>query len=344
MRKVSAHGLGHLRSPYRADEAAADIPAPPESVLRSGVERWHYDLWFHIVSAALGGKADCPVLDFHPAMSAPMISRYGATAPELLRWFDGYNAERPYRQQVKPFGFMLALSARRYWPGERLVAANGSRGRPPKRLLPKPVAPFENDPAKAAALAFDRETGEPVPATALQSYAEALAQYHLHPESKFLGGDYCDRGTTRRRHIRVAGVRHIGKESNDWERQAVLGLAADAELDYGLSDDGKTQLIADCAALAATMGKAEAAKALGISASRLCTLLDSRSGVNRATAHLLASRLPDALQYYKDLRHARADDLQRLRNSVLMNGLRATARELGLDPSNLRRGLRRYVT
>jgi hypothetical protein len=339
MRKVSAHGLGHLRSPYRADEAAADIPAPPESVLRSGVERWHYDLWFHIVSAALGGKADCPVLDFHPAMSAPMISRYGATAPELLRWFDGYNAERPYRQQVKPFGFMLALSARRYWPGERLVAANGSRGRPPKRLLPKPVAPFENDPAKAAALAFDRETGEPVPATALQSYAEALAQYHLHPESKFLGGDYCDRGTTRRRHIRVAGVRHIGKESNDWERQAVLGLAADAELDYGLSDDGNAQLLADCAALAASMGKAGAAKALGISTSRLRTLLNGKACANRATAQLLAARLSVALQGCEKLSKERREELQRLNGLVQLRGLRETARQLGVDPSNLRRRL-----
>ncbi len=340
MRKVSAHGLGHMRSPYRADEAAAEIPAPPESVLRSGVERWHCDLWFQIVSAALAGKADRPPLDFHTAMRAPVISRYGATAPELLRWFDGYNAERSYRQQVKPFGFMLALSARRHWTGERLVAANGSRGRPPKRLLPKPVAPFENDPAKAAALAFDRETGEPVPATALQSYAEALAQYHLHPESKFLGGDYCDRGTTRRRHIRVSGVRHIGKESNDWERQAVLGLAADAEFDYGLSDDGYVQLVADCAALAASMGRVGAAKALGLSANRLRTFLDSRVQADNATIQMVASRLPAAIQLCEKLRMERQQELQRLRNSVQLNGLRETARQVGVDPSNLRRMLR----
>jgi hypothetical protein len=121
MRKVSAHGLGHLRSPYKAEEAPADIPAPHETVLRSGVERWHCDLWFQIVSAALAGKADRPTLDFHPTLSAPRIIRYSATAPDLLRWFDGYNAERPYRQQVKPFGFMLALSARRDWTRERLV-------------------------------------------------------------------------------------------------------------------------------------------------------------------------------------------------------------------------------
>jgi hypothetical protein len=341
MRKVSAHGLGHLRSPYKADDAPAEIPAPHESVLRSGVERWHCDLWFQIVSAALAGKADCPALDIHPAMSAPVISRYGATAPELLRWFDGYNEERPYRQQVKPFGFMLVMKAGWNWSGEWIVGANGSPGRPRKRLLPKPVAPFSDDPATAAASAFDRETGERVSVTALQSYGEALAQYHLHPESKFLGGDYRDRGTTRRRHVRVSGVRHIGKESNDWERQAMLGLSALAEFDYGLSDDGHAQVIADCAALAATMGKARAAKALGVSASRLGTLLHGEGCADHATAQLLAARLPGALSRCEELREQRAADLQRLRELVRSSGLRGTARELGVDPSNLRRKLTR---
>lgn len=340
MRKVSAHGLGHLRSPYKADDAPADIPSPPASVLRSGVERWHCDLWFQIVSAALAGNPDRPTLDFHPALSAPVISRYGATAPELLRWFDGFNAERPYRQQVKPFGFMLALSARRDWSGERLVAPKGSRGRPPKRLLPKPVAPFESDPGAVVSHAFDRETGEPVLAAALQSYVEALAQYHLHPESKFLGGDYCDRGTTRRRHIGVAGVRHIGKESNDWERQAMLGLAAAAEFDYGLSDDGHAQFLEDCAALAASMGKAGAAKALGISASRFLTLLDGRLQTNKTALQIVASLLPAGMQLYEKLRMERQQELERQRELVQLNGLREAARQLHVDPSNLRRRLR----
>lgn len=84
LRKVSAHGLGHLRPPYSADNPPADILAPPDEVMRSGVERWHCDLWFEIVSAGLGQKPDMPWLDFHPAMNSPAISRYGATAPDLL--------------------------------------------------------------------------------------------------------------------------------------------------------------------------------------------------------------------------------------------------------------------
>ncbi|MBS0618474.1 MAG: hypothetical protein JSR44_09810, partial [Spirochaetes bacterium] len=48
LRKVSAHGLGHLRPPYGADDAPANLPTPDKSVLGSGIERWHCDLWYRI--------------------------------------------------------------------------------------------------------------------------------------------------------------------------------------------------------------------------------------------------------------------------------------------------------
>src|SRR5207248_1584842 len=41
MRKVSAHGLGHLIAPYRSEDAPMHIPAPDPSVLTNGTERWH---------------------------------------------------------------------------------------------------------------------------------------------------------------------------------------------------------------------------------------------------------------------------------------------------------------
>jgi hypothetical protein len=43
----------------------------------------------------------------------------------------------------------------------------------------------------------DRVTGRPVEQRWLRTYAEALRGYHLHPETKFLDGDYTDRGPTR---------------------------------------------------------------------------------------------------------------------------------------------------
>lgn len=66
LRKVSAHGLGHLLPPYSSDNSPGDIPSPPEKVLRSGVERWHCDLWYEIISAGLGQNRICPGSIFMP--------------------------------------------------------------------------------------------------------------------------------------------------------------------------------------------------------------------------------------------------------------------------------------
>lgn len=337
LRKVSAHGLGHLRPPYGTDNPPVSIPAPPKAVLRSGVERWHCDLWFQIVTAALAGKPDTPLLDFHPAMNAPAVSRYGATAPELLRWFDRFNTDLPYRDQVKPFGFLLSLRAKRDWKGEEIIAPQSRRGRPSKLQSPKPVAPFDKDLATIAASAFDRESGQPIPANALQTYGEALAQYHLHPESKFLGGDFCDRGTTRRRHIRVSGIRHIGKEANEWERQAMVGLDSEARSDYGLADDSLVQLRCELARLTDLLGSTGAAKALGIAPRRLRSIIAGNLCPDEATGRALAGRLPAAFAEAEKLCEEHDRELQLLAQLVHLHGLRGAARQLGVDPSNLRR-------
>jgi|SRR5262245_1436654 len=56
-----------------------------------------------------------------------------------------------------------------------------------------------------------------VPSKKLKTYREAIGQYHLSPESKFLNGDFTDRGRTERRHVQVTDVIHIGKEANKWK-------------------------------------------------------------------------------------------------------------------------------
>jgi len=67
---------------------------------------------------------------------------------------------------------------------------------------------------EAPKTAFDRETGKPVTLELLMSYAEALAQYHLRPESKFLNGDFCDRGRTERQHVIATQNRSYRQEAN----------------------------------------------------------------------------------------------------------------------------------
>lgn len=315
VRKASAHGLGHLLPPYGEGDSPVDIPPPATPLQEIGVERWQYDLWFRIVSAALAGNPDQVDLTDLPGFDRPAVSRYAATTPQLLGWFDRYNATRPYSEQVRPFNFLLAYQTDRLavlegmsdeamtvssaresqelaqdeWREFRsvILAAGGIRGgadwssqaiprsvrrrhglapdemadtlgypsdaaivshvqdvyqaarlkRSKARLslqLPRVVAPFDKDAEAAAGRCFDRETGEPVDRALLKTYRQALAQYHLHPESKFLGGGYLERGETKRRHIIASSVDCIGKEANRWEEQAHLGQDDTAQIVYGL--------------------------------------------------------------------------------------------------------------
>lgn len=216
IRKASAHGLGHLMDPYGEDDPAPGVPIPLAKLSEIGVKRWQYDLWFHIIKAAIDGHPNRLPLDYHPALQQPALMRYGATSPALLRWMQHFNEGKELNDQVKPFGFMVAPTAKGEALCDPMIEAFElvERGRPPKHKSYKPIAPFERDPAKAAASSFDRETGAPVPIEALKSYAETLALYHLSPEFKFENGDRWDCGLTERRHVVATGVTLIGKEAN----------------------------------------------------------------------------------------------------------------------------------
>src|SRR5437899_9372964 len=91
---------------------------------------------------------------------------------------------------------------------------------------------FDRVVTTAAQKAFDRETTAPVDPETLMNYRRTLAQYHLHPETKFIGADYTETGQTRRRHIRAFGIDHIGKEANRWEDRFYLGEDPEAQITY----------------------------------------------------------------------------------------------------------------
>jgi hypothetical protein len=142
-------------------------------------------------------------------------------------------ANRSYECQVKPFGFLYSLFAHTLSLNDNENILDGG-ARPTSRLLPddcKPVAPYDRNLIKAVAHCFDRVTGLPVATDVLKSFKQVIAQYHLHPESKFLNGDYVDRGTTRRRYVYAASIRNIGKEANEWEEQFYLGFGEDEQID-----------------------------------------------------------------------------------------------------------------
>ena len=221
IRKASGHGLGHLMAPY--DEPPGERRKRTERV---GVPLWQEDLWKEIIRAAESDRPDEARFIEMPGFDAPAASQYAATTPELLRWFDGYNERQSTGRAVFPFGFLLSLQAK-----SRLEMAKDE----PKALShelwrrrePRPAAPYFKKPREAKDHAFDRERGDPVPASWLKSHARSLTRYHLHLETKFQGGEYDQLGPLKRRHVFALAQQSIGKEADNIEENEFIGEDAD---------------------------------------------------------------------------------------------------------------------
>jgi hypothetical protein len=211
IRKASGHGLGHLMAPY--DEPPAERR---ERIERIGVPLWQEDLWKEIIRAADSDKPDETRFMEMPGFDTPAVSQYAATKPELLRWFDGYNEGQPSGRRVFPFGFLLSLQAK-----SKLEMAKDEPEALShelwRRREPRPAAPYFKKPNEAKDHAFDRERGAAIPASWLKSHARSLVRYHLHPETKFQGGDFDQRGPLKRRHVFALAQQSIGKEADNIE-------------------------------------------------------------------------------------------------------------------------------
>jgi hypothetical protein len=337
IRKASAHGLGHLRAPYDETNPAPSIPAPQIDLAKAGLALWQHDLWFKIIEASHSDKPRMVDLSYHPALQLPAISRYTATSPDLLRWFKQHNEGKSYNEQVKPFGFLTGLMADNLDFEARIV--NGAASRSVSNSGLKPISPYETDPAKAAQNAFDRNTGEPVPIAKLKSFAQAIGRYHLQPENKFLNGDYVDSGKTRRRHVFATCTSHIGKEANELERQANMGFDPDAQPSYGYSPHDIAKLQLELARLCEVFSTYEIALHGRMKAKRLTDFIDADSNSNRAA--IGAETMEALVRHFAAREVKERTELAALNQLVMQSGLRKTAQELQIDPSNLRRKLAR---
>jgi hypothetical protein len=287
--KASAHGLGHLRPPYEEKDAPAHLPAPKIPLKDIGVDRWQHDLWMSIIEAELAGRPNKVDLSGLPNMDEPAISHYSASTPDLHRWFGKFNEGKDWDNQVKPFNFLVAFQIS---PTARAKAiAEGAFDSDwLKHDKPSPVAPFDKDVKKAANKCFDRVTGKPVPKSLLATYREALADYHLHAEAKFLNGEPFDRGRTIRQPVRATGIELIGKEANRWEEQFYLGEDEDAQISYGLlpaSDDFHQRL----GGFIKRFGLARVAEVAGVSRPPVTKLFKTKA----APTKRMRQRLEEAL-------------------------------------------------
>lgn len=200
IRKPSEHGLGQLLN-----------PADPDTDDGSWIEL----VWASIVSAR---ELDVPWLD------RPAVSRITASSPAVLQAFRFYNERLPFSDRVKPSNFLMSV----HLTGFEAAA----RGR--FHL----VAPYNRDPRQWRKLrwtdiyggktfAITTSVGS-ASAVGVKSYRDVIEEYRTHPEYKSLsaGGTASSRdsrGLLRRRLVRVADARYIGKESNRIE-DVELGL------------------------------------------------------------------------------------------------------------------------
>lgn len=195
----------------------------------------------------------------------------------ICAWYN-----RPYSDQVRPFGFITALNTNPLSNAETVVSNKLKRRSKAKAI--KPIAPITRDPLQAAQTAIDRESGKAIAPDMLKSFEQALAQYHLQPESKFPNGNYLDRGVTGRRHVQVTSIQHIGKEANKLEEQIVLGIADEANPDYGMVPEQSAAMRAELQQVADTLGRRAVAEGLGITRSKLAAILKSKSKATVSTA------------------------------------------------------------
>ena len=334
VRRASAHGLGHWMPPY--DEKNAPISFPKPTVELEDLKRWQHDLWYRIILVARSGRDTTTNPAAHRAFDKPVASSYHATKPSILRWFKTYNASRPYEKQVHPFNFLISFQAHSLArEGDPLAIRERQTPRP------KPVAPFDANPREAAKQCFDRETGKPIKVDVLETYREALAQYHLYPENKFLNGQYRDSGPTQRRHVKIeiTDLHYIGKEANELEEQVFLGFDPETQPEYGMEAEAYAKLLETVQEFLKAHKLAAVSSATGISTRYLRAMRDGQPNVSPEILKRIENAMPviaaaDAAEREKEqelLDWARAE-----RDRVGLNGL---ARRLRTDAANLAKTL-----
>jgi hypothetical protein len=272
----------------------------------------------------------------------------------MLRWFKDYNKGRSaYEYRVKPFNFLLSFQSLK---PEQLASDDfeahkwwSSR----KHLAPAPVAPFNTDPDKAAENTFDRKMRPAkgrdarVPKRWLMSYARTLTRYHLQPEDKFwTGASSVEKvrrfsGVLRRRNVVALTAQHIGKEADRYEEQRHVAHDEGTDILYDLDPTGRDKLIETIKAGRKRFSVRKIMKTANVSDHTLAAAVSGRGLVPDATLVRIAEAI-GVLSRHRELHTANeAELLEQAFEWVCTEpgGLAKLARELAIDPSNLKKML-----
>lgn len=251
----SEHGLGHLLN-----------PTDPQSDDRA----WIAQAWLRMIRRTLGLSTRRFAFEDRPA-----VTRLTISSPAVLHPFSALNRGKTYRKQIKPFNFVLSCHVR---------ALGHPAGADPERF--HLIAPYEPHSRNWSQVNWtDRYSGKQFSVTAtgdhggagvarVKTYGELLREYEYHPESKCADstGDACSRqtqGMLSRRHIRIEGLRYIGKESNRLE-EVDAGTIHSVEQTYtNYEDPSRDDWTTKILPVIKSMPMAQLQKASGLSRSAL---------------------------------------------------------------------------
>jgi len=197
----------------------------------------------------------------------------------------------------------------------------------------KPVAPFSKDLSQAVKQCFDRDTGDKVNKSNLKTYVDAVAQYHLHPETKFLNGDYIDIGTTQRRHIKVASIQNIGKEANKWEEQFFTGFDKDAQIEYGIDAKQKIKMTKDILVAIKLYGAKQIAVNSKISERHILNISKNKKDISEKTLLKLYNASKHIENSTLDIKNKLNIIIKIIKKNNISNI--QLAKLINIDPSNL---------
>lgn len=311
-----------------------------------GVAEWQRDFWLTLLEHELAGKRGQPNLSRLQGFEKAAVTRFAVTTPELWHSFDSYNKEKPYHEQVRPFGFMLSFQLKEN--SAELMDDIGPRRKQTRRQssMIHVLAPFDRDPAKAARKAFDRDTGKAVTPTQLKSYARALRHYYSHPESKFLNGDHAERGPTQPRNVVALSIRHIGKEANRLGEQMTLGADPEAQEDYGSLAQARSERLRLIRQAVSTFGSNTVASAAGVSRQHLFAITVKGTTTTDHTLERIELAIA-RINAVKVFERAEAEQIrQRVRLAIETVGVRAFADLANLSAAHVSRIMsgRRQIT
>ncbi len=186
--------------------------------------------------------------------------------------------------------------------------------------------------------AFDRITGKPVKRRHLMTYEEALADYFVHPESKFLNGREFNSGVTRRRHIKVdiTNIHYIGKETNDADEQLAFGYDEETLLDLEQEPEAIASTLEWIRHTDREFGRRPFSKASGVSARQLTNIVGGNVRLmRRRTVEKLRLGAAKLAGDRETLRARKAEFVKWGNHERSRIGLTELARRLRRDPANL---------